>query len=65
MEGQSAVERIVEQLKKDGWKEQNSGMVYINGTLGTNLLKDGEIISMSQEFYPDGEFVEQGWGGVK
>jgi hypothetical protein len=55
------VERIVERLKAEGWKEQRSGMIYINGTLGTNLLKDGELITVQQEFYPDEEFVEQEW----
>ena len=38
-----------------------SGTNYINGTIGTNLLKDGEVITVQQEFYPDEEFLEQEW----
>jgi len=55
------VEKIVEQLKADGWKEQLAGMTYINGTLGTNLLKNGQVITIQQEFSPDEEFLEQEW----
>jgi len=56
-----SAERIVSELVKDGWKIQRSGMHYINGTLGTNLYKDGEVISISQEFYPDEESIEDLW----
>ena len=55
------VEKIVEQLKADGWEEQLAGMTYVIGTLGTNLLKNGEVITIQQEFYPDEEFMEQEW----
>jgi hypothetical protein len=55
------VENIVERLKADGWEEQLAGMAYINGTLGTNLLKNGQVITIQQEFYPDEEFLEQEW----
>ena len=61
MEEMCEAEKIVEQLKAEGWKEQMSGMTYINGTLGTNLLKDGEVITVQQEFNPDKEFLEQEW----
>jgi hypothetical protein len=54
-------EKIVEWLKAEGWKEQMSGMIYINGTLGTNLLKGKEVITIQQDFYPDDEFLEQEW----
>jgi hypothetical protein len=54
-------ELIIAQLKADGWKEQMSGTSYTNGTLGTNLLKDGEVITVQQEFCPDEEFLEQEW----
>ena len=54
-------ELIIAQLKAEGWKEQASGTNYINGTLGTNLLKDGEVVTIQQEFCPDGEFIEQEW----
>ena len=55
------VERIVERLEVEGWKEQMAGMTYVNGTLGTNLLKDGQLITVQQEFSPDEEFIEQEW----
>ena len=56
-----SAEKIVSELVKAGWKIQRSGMHYINGTLGTNLYKDGEVISISQEFYPDEESIEDLW----
>ena len=46
---------------EEGWKEQQSGTNYINGTIGTNLLKDGEVITVQQEFCPAEEFLEQEW----
>jgi len=55
------VEKIIDKLKAEGWKEQQSGTNYINGTLGTNLLRNGEVITIQQEFYPDEEFIEQEW----
>ena len=60
-EGMCEVEKIVEQLKADGWQEQLAGMTYVNGTLGTNLLKNGQVITIQQEFSPDEEFLEQEW----
>ena len=57
-------EKIIEKLKADGWKEQRSGMCYINGTIGTNLLKNGQVITVQQELCPDEEFLEQEWGEV-
>ena len=54
-------ELIIAQLKAEGWKEQMSGANYINGTLGTNLLKDGEVVTIQQEFCPDDDFIEQEW----
>ena len=56
-----AAERIISELIKDGWKNSRDGMTYLNGTLGTNLYKDGEVISISQEFYPDEELIEDLW----
>jgi len=58
-------ELIIAQLKAEGWKEQQSGTTYINGTIGANLLKDGEVITVQQEFYPDEEFLEQEWPDEK
>ena len=56
-------EKLIERLKSEGWKAQMSGTSYINGTLGTNLLKDGEVITIQQVFFPDEEFIEQEWPG--
>ena len=56
-----SAEGIVSELVKAGWKIQRSGMHYINGTLGTNLYKDGEVLTIQQEFTPDEEFIEQEW----
>jgi len=56
-----AAEKIISELIKEGWKIQKSGFSYINGTLGTNLYKDGEAITIQQEFTPDEEFIEQEW----
>ena len=61
MAEQTAIEKIVEQLKAEGWQEQRSGMVSLNGSLGTNLLKDGEVLSLQLQLYPDEEIVEQEW----
>ena len=61
MSEQTAIEQIVEQLKAKGWKLQQSGIIYLNGSLGTNLLKDGEVLSLQLELYPDEEIVEQEW----
>jgi hypothetical protein len=57
----TAVEQLVQQLVADGWKQQRCGTVYINGTMGTNLLKDGQLLSVQQDFFPDEEFLEQEW----
>ena len=56
-------EKLIEKLKSEGWKEQVSGTIYINGSLGTNLLRDGEVITIQQEFFPDEEFLEDQWPG--
>lgn len=45
-------------LKKKEWKEQISGEIYINGTLGTNFWKDGRVIHISLELYADEELLE-------
>ena len=54
-------ERIVGQLTAEGWKQQRWGATYLNGTLGVHLLKDGEVITVLQDFAPDEEFVDQEW----
>jgi len=67
-EKRSTAEQLIEQLKAEGWKEQQSGTCYTNGTVGSNLLKDGQVITIQQELYPDEDFLEQEWpeqGGAK
>ncbi len=56
-------EKLIERLKSEGWKEQISGTIYLNGSLGTNLLRNGEVVTIQQEFLPDEEFIEQEWPG--
>ncbi len=58
-----AAERVIGQLLNEGWKMQQGGICYINGTLGANLFKDGEVLTVQQIFTPDEEFVEQEWPG--
>ena len=59
-----AAERVISELLNNGWKMQKGGISYINGTLGTNLFKDGEVLTIQQEFTPDDEFIEQEWPEV-
>ena len=60
-----AAENVISQLLKDGWKMQKGGISHINGILGTNLFKDGEVLTVQQEFMPDEEFIEQEWPEVQ
>jgi hypothetical protein len=60
--GQYTAERLIQQLKAEGWKEQRSGTCYVNGKVGSNLLKDGQVITVQQELRPDEDFLEQEWG---
>ena len=60
-DGEDELERIVAELKARGWIEQNAGMNYMNGTLATNLLKDGEVLRLGLDADPDEEFLEQEW----
>ena len=55
------IERLTAKLKKKGWKVQKAGMFYTNGTLATSLFKDGEVLSIQQDIYPDEEFIEEQW----
>lgn len=56
-------EKLIEKLKSEGWKEQESGTIYSNGTVATNLLKNSEVVTIMQQFFPDEEFIEQEWPG--
>ena len=60
-----AAEKVISELLKDGWKMQKGGLSYINGALGTNLFKDGEVLTVQQESMPDEEFIEQEWPEVQ
>lgn len=60
-EKQCTAEQLIERLKTEGWKEQRSGTCYTNGTVGSNLLKQGEVITIQQELEPDEDFLEQEW----
>ena len=40
-------EKIVQLAKKHGWKEQVCGVTGICGSVGTNLHKDGKVLSVS------------------
>ncbi len=60
----SDAEKVIERLISEGWKEQRSGICYINGTIRTNLLRNGQVITIQQELCPDEEFLEQEWGEV-
>jgi hypothetical protein len=54
-----AAEKIISVLVREGWKIQKAGINYVNNTIGTNLYKDGEVITVQQEFYPDEELIQQ------
>ena len=56
-------EKLIEKLKSEGWKEQVSGTICSNGTIATNLLKNSEVVTIIQQFFPDDEFIEQEWPG--
>ena len=56
------VEEVIQQLKERGWQEQKAGTIYYRGTLGTNLLKDGQVLTIVEERCPDVEFVQLHWG---
>ena len=56
-----AAEKLIQQLKAEGWQEQRSGTCCINGTIGSNLFKDGQVIKVQQDLRPDEELIEQEW----
>ena len=56
------IEKVVQQLKERGWQEQKAGTIYYRGTLGTNLLKGKQVLTIVQESCPDMEFVQLCWG---
>ena len=56
------IKELVKQLKSEGWMEQKAGTNYFNGEYGTNLFKDGEMITILQNTMPDEETVEELFG---
>lgn len=59
------MENVVEQLKKEGWKEQQSGIDFFNGMLSVNLMKNGEVMSIQYDFYPEQRFIKDKWPDEK
>ena len=57
--------KVVKQLKKKGWKEQQSGIDFFNGMLSVSLIKDGEVMSIQYDFYPEQWFIQDNWPGEK
>jgi len=55
-------EKLVERLKREGWRQQNAGSVYLNGRIATNFVKDGAMLSVTLDYWPDEELVEEHFG---
>jgi hypothetical protein len=61
--------KIVELAKARGWKQQNCGMVGICGSIGTNLYKDGRVLTISiveegHMTYPDDDEIKDMFGDL-
>lgn len=56
-----AIDRLVDQLKQEGWKEQRDGIIGFNSSYGTNLFKDGEVLTINVDTQPDEEVLEELW----
>jgi hypothetical protein len=41
------LDKIIQLAKKNGWKQQISGMVGFSGSVGTNFFKKGILLSVS------------------
>lgn len=39
--------KIINLVKKHGWKQQTCGPTWFSGSLGTNFYKDGKVLSIS------------------
>lgn len=55
------MEKVVGQLKREGWKEQESGSELSDGVLSVSLLKDREVMSIHYDSHPSGAFIGQKW----
>ena len=61
------INNIVELAKEHGWKQQNSGMIGISGSIGTNFYKDGKVLTVSivgegHITYPDDDELKEMFG---
>jgi hypothetical protein len=61
MDAKNAFDNLKAHLIGLGWKEQRDGTNYLNGEYMTNFLKDGEIIGISYNAYPDEETINDLW----
>ena len=60
LEGQGATfTKLVKQLLDEGWRMQTAGVMYLNGEHATNLMKDGEMMHVSLNSWPDQEFIRK------
>lgn len=55
-------ELLKETLRKDGWVEQNGGEGYMNGSYGTNFMKNDSMIGISYDPDPDEEVLDELFG---
>jgi hypothetical protein len=51
-------DKMKQQLKKKKWKEQSAGEIYSQGEFSTNFIKDGIIIHVSCNTWPDEETID-------
>lgn len=59
--------KIIQLAKAHGWKEQLCGLAGSSGSVGTNLYKNGEILSISiieegHMAYPDEDQIRELFG---
>ena len=62
-------DKIINLLKRDGWKQQVGGMTGFSGSFGTNFYKDGKVLSISiveegHMVYPDEDELTKMFGEV-
>ena len=59
----TVLDKIREFLVAEGYEEQRSGQVYVNGEEATNFLSPkGELLHVSLDSMPDEEVVEDLFG---
>jgi len=57
-------EHLKESLRKDGWVEQTDGEGYMNGSYGTNFMKNDSMIGLSYDPDPDAEVLDELFGSA-